>query len=139
MDISVDVEEVSPELHWRTRAGLTASANGKLGFFANRSHQVIEIADCLTVASEMNIKELSGKLWQANTAVEVALGSDGAVTVATAPKSEKPIPATLKSGSEFLTQQVEGRVFQVHHNSFWQGNSVASLVLSKVSQRIRRG
>ena len=132
MEISVEVEEVSPDLHWRTRAGLTSSANGKLGFFAHRSHNVVEISDCVILDKAAGLADLTKKLWQANSTVEISVGSDAAVTIATAPKSEKPVPAKLKSGNEFLTEVVDGRELRVHHNAFWQGNSKAPEVLSNV-------
>jgi len=53
IDLRVAVEEVAEPLHWRTRAILNIDGSGKAGFFGSRSHNSIQIDDCLTCVPEL--------------------------------------------------------------------------------------
>jgi tRNA/tmRNA/rRNA uracil-C5-methylase (TrmA/RlmC/RlmD family) len=48
----VDVEEVAPTLHWRTRMQYVELPGGRRGLRKHRSHDVIEVDECLIEAAD---------------------------------------------------------------------------------------
>ena len=65
LEISCEVKEVLPAdgLHWRTRMDFAIGDDGRIGLYANRSNEVIEIDDCLIADEAMNIPALSDRRW----------------------------------------------------------------------------
>lgn len=49
----VVVEEVAPTLRWRSRMGYVDLGDGRRGLRKHRSHEVVEVADCLIDASSV--------------------------------------------------------------------------------------
>lgn len=52
LEWSVEVEEVPPTLHWRTRMQYVDLPGGRRGLRKHRSHDVIEVDDCLIAAPD---------------------------------------------------------------------------------------
>ncbi|MDO8646210.1 MAG: TRAM domain-containing protein [Candidatus Planktophila sp.] len=131
MDVVVSVEEVAEPLHWRTRLIATTNREGKLGFFAARSHTVIPIDDCLIAVKSMNISELTARRWKPDVRVEVSASSSKERTIALSPKIGKG-KARLTEGNQIVHEVVKGKTLEVSQNSFWQSHINAPTILTEV-------
>ena len=121
MDLKIAVEEVSEPLHWRTRAILNIDGSGKAGFFGSRSHNPIQIDDCLTCVPELKLTEILSRTYQPNTKLEISANSAGDRIIAN---------AAVIEGPKELVEVVGANTFQVSHSSFWQSHKLAPAVLS---------
>jgi tRNA/tmRNA/rRNA uracil-C5-methylase (TrmA/RlmC/RlmD family) len=121
MDLQVPVEEVSSPLHWRTRAILNIDGSGKAGFFGSRSHNSIQIDDCLTCVPELGLAEITSRSWQPNSKLEVSANNSGARIIENSGVIEGP---------QTLSEIVGANSFQVSHSSFWQSHKFAPAVLT---------
>ena len=131
MDVVVRVEEVAEPLHWRTRLIATTNREGKLGFFASRSHNVIAVDDCLIAVKSMNIHELAARRWKPDVRVEVSASSNKERTIALSPKNGEE-KARLTEGNQIVHEEVKGKTLEVSQNSFWQSHVNAPNVLTDV-------
>ena len=122
IDLKVVVEEVSDPLHWRTRAILNIDGSGKAGFFSSRSHNSIQIAECLTCVPELKLSEITSRTWQPNTKLEISANKSGDRIVA---------GSEVFEGPKELVEFVGESTFQVSHSSFWQSHKSAPTVLTE--------
>jgi tRNA/tmRNA/rRNA uracil-C5-methylase (TrmA/RlmC/RlmD family) len=122
MDLKVAVEEVSDPLHWRTRAILNIDGSGKAGFFISRSHNSIQIAECLTCVPELKLSEIASRTWQPNTKLEISANKSGDRIVA---------GSEVFEGPKELVEFVGASKLQVSHSSFWQSHKSAPTVLTE--------
>jgi len=120
-ELIVEVEEIDDQLRWRTRAILNIDLSGKAGFFASRSHNSIQIDDCLTCVPELKLPEITTRNWQPNSKLEVSANRNGARILAN---------QTVLEGPEFLVEEVLDSEFRVSHSSFWQSHKSAPTVLT---------
>jgi len=121
MDLKVEVEEIADPLHWRTRAILNIDSSGKAGFFGSRSHNSIQIDDCLTCVPELGLAEITSRTWQPNSKLEVSANNSGERIIANSGVIEGP---------QALSETVGANSFQVSHSSFWQSHKFAPIVLT---------
>jgi len=121
MDLKVTVEEVAEPLHWRTRAILNIDGSGNAGFFGSRSHNSIQIDDCLTCVPELKLTEVTSRNWQPNSKLEISANKLGDRIIASGEVIEGP---------EKLVEVVGSNNFQVSHSSFWQSHKSAPTVLT---------
>jgi len=121
MDLKVTVEEVAEPLHWRTRAILNIDGSGKAGFFGSRSHNSIQIDNCLTCVPELKLAEITSRTWQANTKIEISANKLGDRIIAS---------GEVLEGPKELVEVVGSNNFQVSHSSFWQSHKSAPTVLT---------
>jgi tRNA/tmRNA/rRNA uracil-C5-methylase (TrmA/RlmC/RlmD family) len=121
MDLKVTVEEVTDPLYWRTRAILNIDGSGNAGFFGSRSHNSIQIDDCLTCVPELKLAEITSRTWQPNTKLEVSANKLGDRIIAS---------SEVVEGPEKLVEVVVENNFQVSHSSFWQSHKSAPTVLT---------
>jgi tRNA/tmRNA/rRNA uracil-C5-methylase (TrmA/RlmC/RlmD family) len=121
MDLKVVVEEVAEPLHWRTRAILNIDGSGKAGFFGSRSHNSIQIDDCLTCVPELKLAEITSRTWQPDTKLEISANNSGDRIIAN---------AAVIEGPKELVEVVGANTFQVSHSSFWQSHKLAPAVLT---------
>jgi tRNA/tmRNA/rRNA uracil-C5-methylase (TrmA/RlmC/RlmD family) len=121
MELKVEVEEVAGPLHWRTRAILNVDSSGRAGFFGSRSHNSIQIDDCLTCVPELNLPEITSREWSQNSKIEVSANSVGDRIIVNSEKVE---------GANELIEVVGDNSFQVSHSSFWQSHKLAPAVLT---------
>ncbi len=122
MELKVAVEEVAEPLHWRTRAILNIDGSGKAGFFGSRSHNSIQIDDCLTCVPELQLSEITSRTWQPNTKLEISTNNSGNRII----ENEGII-----EGPKTLVEVVGANSFQVSHSSFWQSHKLAPAVLTE--------
>ena len=131
LEVRCEVRGVEPEdgLHWRTRMDFAIGETGRIGLYANRSNEVIEIDDCLIAESAMNIPTLAQRRWNGDDRIEVAATSTGQVNVSRGGRSI--------SGATQLVEKAAGFTYQISPRSFWQAHREApttliSEVLSKL-------
>jgi tRNA/tmRNA/rRNA uracil-C5-methylase (TrmA/RlmC/RlmD family) len=122
IDLKVEVEEVSDPLHWRTRAILNIDRTGKAGFFGSRSHNSIQIDDCLTCVPELKITEITSRSWQPGTKLEISANKAGDRIIAN---------GAVIEGANELVENVGENKLQVSHSSFWQSHNLAPSVLTE--------
>jgi len=128
MDLRIEVEEVSPALHWRTRSIATTNSVGRLGFYSARSHNVVAIDDCIIMVPDMKMPELAARSWKADVRIEIALSSMKERNIALATRESK---ARLTEGNQTLHEEVMGKVLEVSQDSFWQSNATAPAILTR--------
>lgn len=113
--------EPSDGLHWRTRVDFAVGESGHIGFYANRSNEVVEIEECLISDSQMAVADLAKRHWNGDDRIEVATTSTGQVSVARAGRSI--------SGPTQLIEKALGFTYQISPQSFWQAHSSAPATL----------
>lgn len=128
IDVGIEVEEVSPSLHWRTRSIATTNSAGRLGFYGARSHNVVPIDDCIIMAPDMKMPELAARSWKADVRIEIAVSSVKERNIALATKDSK---ARLTEGNQTLHEEVMGKLLEVSQDSFWQSNANAPTLLTR--------
>jgi tRNA/tmRNA/rRNA uracil-C5-methylase (TrmA/RlmC/RlmD family) len=151
-------EKRQPGLGWRTRVQFAVREDGVAGLRAHRSHEVIDVGDCLIAhpaIRDLGIPRLS---WPGATGVEAIAGdaADGgdqrAVIVSSSRDSRGPhggpdgvtaVTAetvlrragrkrTPVRGGEFLNQHAAGRDWRVSAGGFWQVHPAAAGTLTEV-------
>ena len=131
MDISVEVEEISAPLGWRTRCAAVTTKAGALGFYQARSHSITPVDDCRILVPEMKFAELSARGAKADQRIEISLSNTGERTIATANTREET-PMRTSDGPDVAHYEIAGRVLEVSQKSFWQSHKDAPRVLTEV-------
>jgi tRNA/tmRNA/rRNA uracil-C5-methylase (TrmA/RlmC/RlmD family) len=79
IDLEVTVEPLpgdgTPGLGWRTRVQFAVRRDGVAGLRAHRSHEVIDIGDCLIAHPAIRALDIPADDWTGATAVEAVVGS----------------------------------------------------------------
>ncbi len=139
MDVQVEVEEVGPPTHWRTRSIAASDENGRLGFYASRTHNVVAVDDCMILVEELKFPELAKKIWPPRSRVEIAVSGQSERTLAIA-SAHRGSKSRITEGPKVAHEIIEGRTLEVSQNSFWQSHSLAPLVLTQaVLEFVQRG
>ena len=131
MEISVEVEEVSAPLGWRTRCAAVTTKAGALGFYQSRSHSIVPVDDCRILVPEMKFAELSARGAKADQRIEISLSNTGERTIASANTCEET-PVRTSDGPDVAHYEIAGRVLEVSQKSFWQSHKDAPRVLTEV-------
>ena len=131
MDVSVEVEEISAPLGWRTRCAAVTTKAGALGFYQARSHSITPVDDCRILVPEMKFAELSARGAKADQRIEISLSNTGERTIATANTREES-PVRTSDGPDVAHYEMAGRVLEVSQKSFWQSHKDAPRVLTEV-------
>jgi tRNA/tmRNA/rRNA uracil-C5-methylase (TrmA/RlmC/RlmD family) len=135
MDISVEVEEISAPLGWRTRCAAVTTKAGALGFYQARSHSITPVDDCRILVPEMKFAELSARGAKADQRIEISLSNTGERTIATANTREET-PVRTSDGPDVAHYEIAGRVLEVSQKSFWQSHKDAPRVLTEVVKEL---
>lgn len=122
MEINVEVEEVTPTEHWRTRMDFTVSPNRRLALYGARSHELIEIEKCLIADERINIAEINKTKLPMGGKVHVAAGNHGEVAV----------EIEGRASHALVEQQVHDHRYSITPTSFWQSHRKASETLADV-------
>jgi tRNA/tmRNA/rRNA uracil-C5-methylase (TrmA/RlmC/RlmD family) len=154
------VEEVpgypgeQPGLGWRTRVRFTVDGAGRAGLRRHRSHDVIEVEECLIAHPQLTELELGRQHWRGVEAVEAIVPSGESsrlVVVEPAPGRPAsklklprlPVPASVATrdaeglhqvrGRTWVSEQVQvagrPRSFRVTGTGFWQVHPGAAQTL----------
>ncbi|GAA4786298.1 class I SAM-dependent RNA methyltransferase [Microbacterium gilvum] len=131
-------EETPDGTRWRTRIGLHVDADGRIGPFAARSHEVVEVAGhpLATEAVERAALALRG---EKPGRVDLVHPSDGDVRIVRRP-AERPGGGSRgarggargsrgPSRPDAVVQHVAGRPFRVETGGFWQVHRLAAGML----------
>lgn len=120
-------------LRWRTRIELAVDANGAPGLRRHRSHDVIDIDDCLIATDAVAGSGALAHDWPGARAVEVAASSTGEVSVIPAPSQqhEPTLHEVVPVGDGALTLEVGAR-------GFWQVHPGAARTLADAVLRLGR-
>ncbi len=132
LDVQCEVRGVDPSdgLHWRTRMDFAIGESGRIGLFANRSNEVVEIADCVIADAAMDLSTLAKRRWNGGDRIEVATSSTGQVSVSRAGRSI--------SGPTQLVEKVDGFTYQISPRSFWQAHkSAPATLIAEVMANLR--
>jgi tRNA/tmRNA/rRNA uracil-C5-methylase (TrmA/RlmC/RlmD family) len=126
LEVEVEVLPVAPEsgLDWRTRMDFAVSPDGRLGLYASRSTQVIEIDECLIAVSEMKIPQLAARKWNGDQRIEVSVSSNPDVVEVNVSRGGRSI-----SGPTQLHEKVGAHTYQISPQSFWQSHKNAPVTL----------
>ena len=152
-------EEQGAGLGWRTRVQFAVRPDGVAGLRAHRSHEVIDIGECLIAHPGITDLGLLARRWPATSSVEalVAAGSgERAVIISSARRAgaagqspsiggitadavlRRAAPAnpsdhrlTPLRGRGYLSQRAAGRDWRVSAGAFWQVHPGAADVLTE--------
>lgn len=115
VDVDVDVEEVpgAPDgLGWRTRVTYSVDAEGRAGFLAHRSHEVVPVDRCVIAHPGVNALDVPGRRWPGARRVEAAVSAtSGESHLTTGPGAVAP-------GG--VHESAAGRTWWVSGGGFWQ-------------------
>ena len=126
MEVEVDVEDVLPTLHWRNRMEFTVSDNSKLGLFASRSSQIVEIEQCLIASAEIDIPMINQRRLPKGKRVDVAITSSGS----------QEISIEGRENFALIKEKVGDVEFSLNPLSFWQSHKAAPELLSRVVREL---
>jgi tRNA/tmRNA/rRNA uracil-C5-methylase (TrmA/RlmC/RlmD family) len=116
----VEVEAVPGDaggLGWRTRVRFTATADGRLGLYRHRSHEVEPIDRCLIAHPDLpDVEPVLRAGAHSAEAVVTALGDQAVVT----DRADAPV----------VMERADGRLFRVQAGDFWQVHPGAPEVLT---------
>ncbi len=151
IDRDVTVEPLPGDetgLGWRTRVQFAVAADGTAGLRAHRSHEVIDIGDCLIAHRGIRDLGIPRRHWEGASAVEAAVaGGDREVVVVSADlrgrRAAPPVTVPAESvlsragrrltplrGRAYLTQRAAGREWRVSAGAFWQVHPQSAEVLT---------
>jgi len=141
-------EEPAGGLGWRTRVQFAVRPDGAAGLRAHRSHEVVDIGECLIAHPAITELGLTARRWPGTASVEavVAAGSgERAVIVTGRQASIEGIKAdsvlrqagpgnrrlTPVRGRTYLSQRAAGRDWRVSAGAFWQVHPGAADALTE--------
>ncbi len=136
-------------LGWRTRVQFAVRGDGVAGLRAHRSHEVVDIGDCLIAHPRIRDLGIPRRDWTGVAAVEAVAasgpGAERAVIITPAagdaPRTV-PVPAesvliragrrlTPLRGRGYLSQHAAGREWRVSAGTFWQVHPAAADTLTE--------
>ena len=122
MDISVQVTEVKPTDHWRTRMEFNVSPNRKIAMFASRSNKLIEIEKCEIADSRIDITALNSRKLPLGKKVDVVCSDD----------QDPTILFEDRENFDLISHDVNGRIHRLNPRTFWQSHRSAATTLASV-------
>jgi len=134
-------------LAWRTRVQFAVREDGVAGLRAHRSHQVIDVGECLIAHPAITDLGLTGRRWPGEASVEalVAAGTGETAVIISPGRSaatatgQIAVDAVLRRvrhrlapvrGRGYLSQHAAGRDWRVSAGAFWQVHPAAADALS---------
>jgi len=139
-------------LGWRTRVQFAVREDGVAGLHAHRSHEVIDVGECLIAHPAITDLDLPGRRWPGIASVEALAGTwsgERAVVVSTGRTGESPgrsvsirgiaADSVLRRaghsliplrGRPYLTHRAAGRGWRVSVGAFWQVHPAAADALA---------
>jgi tRNA/tmRNA/rRNA uracil-C5-methylase (TrmA/RlmC/RlmD family) len=134
IDWPVTVEQLPDEDgRWRTRVRYALDDEGRPGFRAARSHEVIPVPDCPITVSEC-VEPVVGQRFAPRGEVTAVRDSRPAVTLLETPpaRSGRRGRSHVVRGDGVAEQRVGDQVFRVPAEGFWQGHVSAADVFCSV-------
>ncbi len=138
-EVAVSVQGVGESLYWRTRISSATDDQGRIGFYASRSHNVVPVEDCLIACKGVNYPELAKRRWPSKSRVEISVNSGGERSIAIAP-AIRGSKTRMSQGPAALKENIFGIELHVGHMSFWQSHELAPEILSEqVRENVKPG
>ncbi|YAL84515.1 class I SAM-dependent RNA methyltransferase [Dermacoccaceae bacterium W4C1] len=126
LDLPVEVEAVPGDLdglRWRTRVDLAVDGAGRTGLRKHRSHQVLDVDDCL-IADERIISDPAwAQRFEGAESVHLVAPTDGPVVAVPKPGPVAPLV------TETVPVDEHALMLQVRADGFWQVHPGAAQVL----------
>ena len=136
-------------LGWRTRVTFAVRGDGVAGLRAHRSHEVINVADCLIAHPRIRDLGIPARRWPQLATLEAVVATDNgeraviasgasrsaplkqitAETVLAAGRHHRP-GGTVLRGHAHLRQRAAGRSWRVSAGGFWQVHPAAAGTLA---------
>jgi tRNA/tmRNA/rRNA uracil-C5-methylase (TrmA/RlmC/RlmD family) len=131
-------------LDWRTRVQFAVNASGMAGLRAHRSHEVIDIGDCLIAHPGIRDLGIPRRSWPGASAVEAAVGDAEREVIVVSAGHPTEVPdvgagsvlsrhgrklAPVR-GRPYLIQRAAGREWRVSAGAFWQVHPAAADTLA---------
>jgi tRNA/tmRNA/rRNA uracil-C5-methylase (TrmA/RlmC/RlmD family) len=139
-------------LGWRTRMQFAVREDGVAGLHGHRSHQVVNVGECLIAHPAITDLAILGRRWPGMAAVEALAGTgQGETAVILSPGRTRGSPVRSVSiegitadsvlrraghgltplrGRSYLTQRAAGRDWRVGTGTFWQVHPAAADALT---------
>ena len=137
-------------LGWRTRVQFAVRDDGVAGLRAHRSHEVVDVGDCLIAHGRIRDLGIPRRAWPGIAAVEAEAGAESRTVIIT-PRSPAAsslagladaVPAetvlsrarrrlTPLKGGGHLTRHAVGRHWRVSAGAFWQVHPAAADTLAE--------
>jgi tRNA/tmRNA/rRNA uracil-C5-methylase (TrmA/RlmC/RlmD family) len=137
-------------LGWRTRVQFAVRDDGVAGLRAHRSHQVIDVGECLIAHPDLTDLGLTKRRWPGEASVEalVAAGSGGRAVIVSPGRSAGTAAEQVSAdtvlrraasqnrrltpvrGRGYLSQRAAGRDWRVSAGAFWQVHPAAADTLT---------
>jgi tRNA/tmRNA/rRNA uracil-C5-methylase (TrmA/RlmC/RlmD family) len=142
-------------LGWRTRVLFAVRADGVAGLRVHRSHEVVDVGECLIAHPGVTALGLTTRRWPGVTTVEGVVGDSGRAVIISGGKTTDSydndgMAAVLRRGHNggltalrgrnYLSQRAAGREWRVSAGGFWQvhpgaADALAAAVLSALAPR----
>ena len=146
-------------LGWRTRVQFAVRSDGVAGLRAHRSHDVVDVGECLIAHPGITGLGLTGQRWPGLTGVAGVVGDDGRAVIVSGGKTtvsydndEKTAVLrrggngglTALAGRTYLSQHAAGRRWRVNAGGFWQvhpdaADALAAAVLAALAPQAGDG
>jgi tRNA/tmRNA/rRNA uracil-C5-methylase (TrmA/RlmC/RlmD family) len=120
IEISIEVEEVSSPLGWRTQTTIGSDKNGHAGFYGSRTNTIIPIKNCQILHPSVGYEAIAARSWEPGIRIEVSAAST---------KVPRLIAGDTVEGDLIQIYSVAQKEYQVSAGSFWQSNIRAPQVL----------
>lgn len=151
VDRSVTVEELpsaNPNdpstLGWRTRLQFAVDDSGRAGLRGHRSHEVVDIDDCLIAHPAIRALEIPRHRWPGAIAVEAAVAEAEREVIVVSERRPTEVPDVAAEsvlsrygrklapvrGRAYLTRRAAGREWRVSAGGFWQVHPAAADALT---------
>ncbi|NUT48678.1 MAG: class I SAM-dependent RNA methyltransferase [Saccharothrix sp.] len=122
---------------WRTRMRMAVGRDGRAGFRAHRSHDVIPVDHCV-IAVPGALDDVVDHTWPPKSELAVTRDADDQVhlTEIGPPTTRRgrpvPGPSHLRRGSGTATERAAGRTWTVRSDGFWQVHPAAADTFARV-------
>ena len=125
IDVNPNIIFTDPSsgLHWRSRLDLSVSKNGKVGLYAHKSNEVVEIDKCLIAVNNINESNVFNKKWDSQDRISMSVSSENELSI-------NRLGKTIL-GSDELKEVVGENIFTISPKSFWQSHKNAPHLLLK--------
>jgi len=142
-------EEPDAGLGWRTRVQFAVRPDGVAGLRAHRSHEVIDVGECLIAHPGLTGLGVPARRWPAASSVEalVSAGSGERAVIISQGRAGPAgsVPPDLRRltpvrGRAYLSQRAAGRDWRVSAGAFWQvhpgaADALAGAVMTALEPR----
>jgi tRNA/tmRNA/rRNA uracil-C5-methylase (TrmA/RlmC/RlmD family) len=104
-------------LGWRSRIRYTVDSTGRAGLLKHRSHEVVEVDQCVIATPEIVSAPVTSEQWDSDDHVDVVSSGIGEVAVLAGRDGVTP---RLISGPPKITEVLGEREWRLNPSAFWQ-------------------